>query len=497
MDFFENQIVEDKNKNKKLARKLIIAAVIILILCLGIGVLIVYLQSLQLKISFDGTPTSFSEQTFSFEENGKVYISIEEMAKKLGYTYYKGEYGQASEDITKGYIQGKDEIAMFEMNSKKIYKTTPNNTSSDYSYFYIDEPIKQINGKLYTTPEGIGVALNTSFTYEQEKNSISIFTLSYLYNFYNPQVVNYGYKQINNQFNNQKAMLESMLVVENDSGKKGVIDLKGTEVIGAKYDEVTYNETTGDFFVSGNGKKGLVDKQGKTKIALLYDEIQMLDKDLGLYLVKISNKSGILNQDGEVVVFLEYDKIGVERSLYKTTTIKNPYLLYDNCIPVQKNGKWELLDKNGQYLLPESLRQLDGLGCVIGTSNNRSADNVLLLSDYEAIVVQKNKKYGLVNSVGQELIPCGLDTVYSITSAGVTTYQMEYQGKTLNVETYLEDHGIRKVTVNNNQVDTSGQVNVTTNDTNIVTTDTNNTQQNQTDTNPLNGNEVPPQVDVQ
>lgn len=484
MDLFQNEILEEKNKNKKKTRLIVIAASLILILCFVILGVIAYLQSLQLKISLDGVSTSFSEDTLIIEENGEVYVSISDIAKSLGYTYFKGEYGQASEEATQGYVQNENEVAMFEANSKKIYKTgLQNNSSSEYSYFYLTEPVRYINGKLYTTPEGIKIGFNTSFTYDQSTNQITIFTLPYLVNYYTTAIVQYDYQAIDSTFNNQKAILSDMIVAQNASGKYGVIDTSGKEIIGAKYDAITYDEMSEDFFVKSNNKNGLVDKQGNTKISLSYDSIKVLDKDSQLYIVQNSGKSGVVNRNGDTIIFLEYDKIGIDSSLYKDTDIKNPYLLFDNCIPVQRNNKWNLLDKNGNNILPTQMQDLDGIGCVVGTSTTSSANNLLIVPDYEAIVVMKDKKYGLVNSVGQELIACGLDNIYSITSNGQTTYQMQYMGQILDVEDYLAAHGISKVDPNQGMTGNGSDVNVTQ-DQNVVN-ETNTTTENQTQENQL------------
>lgn len=482
MDLFQNEILEEKNKNKKTLRWIGISSVIIVLLCVAVVAAIFYLQSMQLKIYLDGATANLAEDTFIIEENGDIYVSISDIAKNLSYSYFKGEYGQASEEETQGYVQSENEVAMFEANSKKVYKTELQGTgnSSEYTYFYLDEPVRYVNGKLYTTPEGIKIGFNASLTYDKGSNQITIFSLPYLVTFYTASMTNYGYKEIDSTFNNQKALLSDMIVAKTEAGKYGVIDVQGKEIIGAKYDRITYDETSGDFFVKSNNKNGLVDKNGRTRINLSYDEIKVLDKDAQLYIVKNSNKYGVVNHNGDTVIYLEYDAIGIDTSLYQNTEVKNPYLLFNNSIPVQKDKKWNLLDKNGKNILPTQLQDLDGIGSVVGTSVSSSANNLLVIPDYEAIVVMKNKKYGLVNSVGQELIACGLDNIYSVTSNGQTTYQMEYIGQILDVEDYLEQHGIKKVDPNKEVTDSGADINITGTQNN--TTDTQGGQ-NQTNTN--------------
>ena len=50
---------------------------------------------------------------------------------------------------------------------------------------------------------------------------------------------------------------------------------------------------------------------------------------------------------------------------------------------------------------------------------------------------KKENKYGVYSYLGENLIPCSLDSCYSTVSAGVTTYYMEYKGETINVEEYI------------------------------------------------------------
>ena len=65
---------------------------------------------------------------------------------------------------------------------------------------------------LYTTAEGIQEAFNVSFTYDQETNRVTIFTLPYLVQFYTPYALDYGYAEISETFANQKAILDLSLI---------------------------------------------------------------------------------------------------------------------------------------------------------------------------------------------------------------------------------------------------------------------------------------------
>ena len=60
---------------------------------------------------------------------------------------------------------------------------------------------------------------------------------------------------------------------------------------------------------------------------------------------------GVINKQGSVVIYPEYDEIGVDKTLYKDVDITNPYLLYNNCIPVCKDKKWGIYNTVGKLLM--------------------------------------------------------------------------------------------------------------------------------------------------
>lgn len=475
MDLFDEDLLEEKKKVKKIGKGIIIAAVIVVILIIGVVIVMSYLQSQKLGAYVDGTQINFAADTYYVEDTGKIYISIKNVAKTLGYNYYNGEYGKASEDDKKGFVEKLEtEAVSFETNSKKIYKTvlkdkTDTLTNNESNYMYIDEPIKYINGKLYTTMEGINEIYNVKISYNQDKNKFVMYTLPYLVTSYTSTVANYGYKELAPDFVNQKAMASDMLVVRREDGKMGVINPDGTEIIGAKYSNITYLETTNEFVVENNNKVGLVNNLGTTKISLDYDQIRLLDNDSGLYIAKSNDYYGVLNKQGDKIIYLEYDSIGIDNSLYNSSDITNPYLLYNTCIPVQKNKKWGLYDKTGKLVLPI---EFDMMGCVISTGQTASANNALLLSDYEAIIVgkilreddQDKKKYAVYNALGDMLVDLRIDSIYYIIQNGKEIYEMEVDGKRGNVDDVFKQNGISKI--NKDIIDTtqgSGDININQN----------------------------------
>lgn len=478
MDLFEEDLLDEKKKVKKMGTGIIIAIVIAIILVVVILVIISYLQSMQLGMFINGVQSPLSSTTVIQEESGKVYISIKDMSKALGYTYYNGEYGTASEDDKKGFVETDtdEEVASFEMNSKKVYKILLNDNAknNEYDYVYIDEPVKYINGNLYTTIDGIKKIYNADITYNQETNKINIYTLSYLTQYYTTNIASMGYTQIDENFYNLKAIINGMLVVKNNSGRVGVIELKtNKEIIGTKYTTITYIEATNEFLVENNEKVGIVNNLGKTKIALEYDELKLLDNDSGLYIARLENKYGVINKQGSIIIHIEYDEIGVDKTLFKSSEINNPYLLYDNCIPVSKNKKWGIYNISGKLIVPI---EYDTMGCVISSNKNNSANNALLLKDYEAIILGRNaeenneskKFYAVVNSRGEFIVQLNsmVESIYYITENGEDIYQIEIKGVKGNLDDVFSRSGIKKVNKSVDATNNSGDIDI---DQNVVT----------------------------
>lgn len=462
MEIIGNSLYEDeKNKRKKTTRIIIILIVILMLMVVGIIVAVIYMQSLQFKTYIDGKNTSLPEDTFIIDNaNNKVYVSIKDIAKYLGYEVHNGEYKVLSEDTNKCYVESANETASFYLNSNKINKVAPD-TNEDYESYTISEPVKMVKDKLYVLSEGIEKGFNVQFTYDAEKNNVQIFTLSYLVQYYNPQVVKYGFDGISEEFSNQKAILYDMFVVNKTTDKNvrcGVIDPTGKEIIATRYDEIDFKESTQEFFVSTNKKVGILLSNGSIKIGISYDEIKLIDKELGLYLVKNNNKYGVLDEQANYVIHMECDAIGVDTTQYPSNNIENQYILFGNAIPIRQGQKWGLYNKSGQLILPI---EYDSIGCTTSNSQKKATNSLLIIPEYEAIIVCKDRVYGIVDSTGKQLVPCLLTTIYSTTTGGVDEYFMEYNEQVYNIKEYFEQNKIATPKTTNNSSNIVNQTNTT------------------------------------
>lgn len=441
-DRYENK---KKDNSKKFSRIILILIAVLLVAIISIFGVIVYIQNKTLKLYIDGSINDKVKEMMVIDNDGTIYFPVKDIASYLGYQSYNGEYTDKSEDASKCYIQNDDEIANFVLNSNKIYKLTLENSDGNYDYYYATKPVKAMNGKLYITSDALENAFNLSFSYNADTNRVYIYTMPYLIQSYQSKVLDYGYEKISDNYTNEKAILNSMLVVTKNQGKiYAVIDTKGNAVIEAKYDNIEYLPNSGDFLVQSNNKVGVISAKRETKIQLLYDSLELIDSDTGLYIAKKDNKYGVIDSKGNIKVYIEYDQIGIDNTKFQQNGIKNRYLLDNGMIPARKDKYWGAFDKNGKQMINF---EYDSFGYI--ASSNKEAINLLLVPDYNLIVVCQNKKYGLINSSGEIVIRPVLDDVYMIISSGKKYYYMNANDKKYNIEEFFDEQGPSKDTQNN------------------------------------------------
>lgn len=449
MNLIEESFQNKEEKKKKRTTKIILVAIIlVVIIIIGIVAYLMYIKSTVMKLTLDGQANEKLKNLLVFENDGTIYAPIKEIAAYFGYDSFNGEYTEKSEQQSKCYIQSENEVANFELGQNKIYKLDLTKSDADYEYNYIKKPVKAIDGVLYISTEGLEKAFNISFDYNQEKNTITIYTMPYLYQYYASKILDYGYAELNKEFVNQKAILKEQLVVLKDKGQKkyGVISTDGSVKLEAKYDNIYYLPNTGDFLVENNKKVGILSSSGETKVQIIYDSIELMDSDAGLYVAKKENKYGVIDIRGNIKIYIENDEIGIDISKFTKNNIKNKYILADNLIPVRKDKYWGLFDKSGNQLTDY---KYDSLGYI--ASNNKDALNLLVIPKYNILVACKDKKYTLVNSSGSELIATIADDIYMSISGGETHYYIMVNDQRIDAEEWLDANGITAETENEEQ----------------------------------------------
>lgn len=448
MHISNGEIVTEKQRKTNGISKLLIAGIIIcMVMIIVIVCLMIYMQTSVLKLYVDGQAKSIPEGVISVDqETGKMTISLQDFAKLLGYQYNNGEYNILSEDTDKCYIQTSDETASFFANSNIIYKSPITKERTTYEYYDLGDIVRQDEtGKIYTNERGAELGCDINIEYDAQKNSLYVFTLPYLVEYYKNLVTEWGYVYDieDKDLENRKALLYGFLIVKKgeenaeSSDKVGVINTENKEILGLKYDKLMYNENTNEFFAYDDNKVGLVSVKGETLIPIKYEGLEVLDKDLELYIVTNNKKKGVANKKGEYVIYTEYDEIGIKSTDFENDRIVNPYLLMGEVIPVKKEQRWGLFDKKGNQILPIEYEEI---GCSGETKNkigSETANSLIIIPNYKAIVLRKNGKYGIYNTKGIELVQCALDSAYSTSKGGVNTYYMVYNGQVMNIAEYL------------------------------------------------------------
>lgn len=435
MNLIDESIDYKKNDNsKKIARIILIFIALIIIAIISVLGALMYIKNKELKLYIDGNVNDKVKNMMEVDDDGTVYFPVKDIASYLGYQSYNGEYTDKSEDASKCYVQNDNEIANFGLNSNKIYKLNLANSDGNYNYYYANKPVKAINGKLYISSDALANAFNLSFTYDTDSNRVYIYTMPYLIESYSTKVLDYGYEAISDNLTNKKAVLNSMLVVTKSQGKYGVIDLSGNTIIEAKYDNIEYLENTGDFLVTSNNKVGIISSKREMKVQLLYDSLELIDSDSGLFIAKKDNKYGIIDSKGNIKVYIEYDQIGIDNTKFEKNNIKNKYLLDNGMIPAKKDKYWGAFDKNGKTVLNF---EYDSFGYT--ATSNREAINLLIIPDYNLMVVCQNKKYALVSSTGDMVIRPVLDDAYMTISSGKKYYYMNVSDRKIDIVEFLDE----------------------------------------------------------
>ena len=192
------------------------------------------------------------------------------------------------------------------------------------------------------------------------------------------------------------------------NGKFGFTNENGEWAIQPLYDELTEFYDSPHAFVKLKGKWGVIDQQGRTIAPFEYSKISNLDTgDEELYSVTKNKRYGILNlQSGKLIAACLYEK---------------EFLFEDGIIPLQgnlsvvyKNKKAGLLNDKGIEIVP----------CIYDGGKRPFAD---LDYDYYFLVKQNNKA-GVIDTAGRQVVPCLYDEV-KICDSMDKTFEIVKKGK--------------------------------------------------------------------
>lgn len=449
--------------------------IVCVVLIIVLAVLIMYYQNKDahtFKLFINDTQMQYSEGFYYTDENGNTYVRAKDIANYIGWAYQNGEYGSFTEDVNSGYVSNQYEASSFVVNSNilkkyinvtaEVYKNEageeiqPYQTNSENNTLEtttLELPIVSNDaGEVYFPLKSLADICCCSVNYENPYR-MYIYNQEFLINLAQTNAAQFGYQNISGIYENMRLLGHGQMVVSNGS-LYGVVNLyDGHNVIGLKYTDMVFASNVKEFFVKTNVNDeesiGIINMDGNQVVPPKnYSNIQVLSDELGLYLVEKDSKYGILNRSGEVIVHCEYDSIGLPEDLlenFEFTVEDNKYLLFNNTIIVEEDGKYGLYNLEGDQTVPTSFVgfgyltsddknsvknsedvltiELEDLKLIDGTTRNVKA--IIMGQDVDGVT-----KYGVYDAESEKLIlPAIYDRIYSVTSKGQTEYYIEFQNQ--------------------------------------------------------------------
>ncbi len=172
---------------------------------------------------------------------------------------------------------------------------------------------------------------------------------------------------IDPKFDDAEAFYDGMAEVEID-GKVGYISEKGDYIINPQFDSIGYFSEDVAYAKSGN-IYGYINKKGEYIINPQFDDVSKFQE--GLAAVKSGDKWGYIDKKGKYVINPQFDEAAVFSN--GLAAVKSG----GQCGYINKKGEYKI---NPQYLIAYSFE-----------------------SDGYAIVLNKNKKYEIINKDGKSM----------------------------------------------------------------------------------------------
>lgn len=490
-----NTNVEEENnseKTKKILKISILITSIISVFVLILLIIFMYEESKTLKVVIDDVQYKVSEQEIQADgkvyllgsinyvkdnksetknlvltdvQDGNLYFSIETLAAIQGYTYTRGESLKVTQDLSKCHItfpNGED--VSFSAGSNDFFKVVDptdssgnnselQNEESQYETYTSSLEVKFVNDELYAPAEMIEKGFNNIIV-QDSKYQFRFYSLKYLIETCNKQISSKGYTP-STVYKNQRALTEGIAVVSktNSSSQSGAsyglysIN-NNSNITDMNFDTIEFLQDINKFIVSSGGKYGIIEvkQEGNSYLAnevisLDYDSISVLDAQKGLYIIKKLDKYGVILDDGTTIIPAEYTSIGIKDvSPYQEQGITNPYIFFDKCIPVERDGRYgmfvvDIKEENGhkEASVSNTLNVANsnciGFGCSNAESAYSSGENVLIIPEeaglgFKGLVVKSAMgKYGVMSAeTGAMQTTAIYDYIYSVTRDETTTY---------------------------------------------------------------------------
>lgn len=196
-----------------------------------------------------------------------------------------------------------------------------------------------------------------------------------------------------------------------------------------------------------NGKYGLIDFNGKVITKAIYEEIGSLPYKEGELLVKKEGKFGVINIKGVKLIKANYETINVDG--YYTDENKYNFSGYIVSLKTDEGYRYGYINYERKLTIKEEYNELNRVNEIkdnntvylIAAKNGRfgiikNKDNIVD-NEYQSIrydstnsvfVVEKSKKYGIINKEGKLIVPVEYD---QIDITGIYLYAKNSQGTTV------------------------------------------------------------------
>lgn len=499
MNLYNENNDEFESSNKK-NRKRVLTSIIIctglVVFLIVLMVLLAFMDSSKLKLYIDGKNYAISSTIFQYDDEGNVTaVAIKDLSELLGFEFLNGNYGEYTEDKDSCYILNKYEAVSFDTKSNYLRKylfdeayietvydkekknSNSNNSNKEQTSGYkslemynLGNIVRSINGILYVPIESVEICFDIMMSYKDKR--INIYTLDNLESYYNKQVQKNGYEGVSTRFINKRAMVEGKIVAygANQYAVLNANTASMDEIIGRKYVDMQYIQSTKEYIVKVNDNMGLVSAEGETRIAPTekYTSLEIYDNLNQLYIVCQDEKYGIIKGTGQTIVPVEFDKIGLDD--FKDE--ENVRVLYGTLIPVAKNVnvssqnangsttssntnnsnnnnnaptyKWGFYNING-----DKSRDLifDQIGYKKQNTDSDEIKNTIIIPidylGYDGIIIyQEGRGYGIIDKYGNDKVATVLAKIYKQKSSGEINYYAVFDGKVRVLRELLTEHNM-------------------------------------------------------
>ena len=475
MKLYDEEELRKKNEKSKRMKNMILVSIIftiVLIVLLMGGIYYLVYNPNKITIMYNGKENEKIENMIKTksDDNGDttIYFPIRQIASIFGYNSGNGDFGRNVEGLDNCYVESENEVTIFTNNSNIIYRidktVQENNTETKYKYeeIKLKRVILKDKDVLYVDLEGLQETFNLYISTNSKMKKINITSLDTLIKNAQSKVTEKKLGKLDEKFVNYKAILNNMMVIESNEydGKKGVRSLSsGEEILGFQYDEITYVPSKDSFLVKKDNKVGIIGSDGIVKIRPQYDNLILIDSENGLYLAEDNTYFGVIDENQNLKIYFEYKKIGVDISQFEENDIRNEYVLLGKLIPAQKmDGKWifykinSTTNSDGEKVIEckeliEGFAGFENIGCVVSNVNNRGIiNNLMIIKEYNLVVVYNNKHYGFMDLNGKPVLGVVYTNAFLETTSGVTDYcAIDDNGNTIKIIDELKNRGYEKV----------------------------------------------------